>query len=313
MADDYNEYQKRIKNFADLNVALFRATTQGDLRAMEELLDKGAGVDGTCRRDGWSGQESILCAAVKDNRIDAAELLIKRGATVNMIGPDGRTALHVAARHGHDKMVKMLVKNGADRSMGFDSGTVFDLAEKAPVNEYETIHALLEGYGLETLGKTFRDAARRGNVNVLEVISAKEGVDVDSPDHHGDTAVHLVAKSAKDMKDPAATIKKLLELGANVDAVNNYGETPLNALCMERDPSPKAVGALIEGGADILRENLAGLTNYEAAIAANNPAIVPLFEAAYEKRVTAEVGKVYEGAANHMKIKPIRLKKPPAP
>ncbi|MEZ0260695.1 MAG: ankyrin repeat domain-containing protein, partial [Alphaproteobacteria bacterium] len=266
MANDNNEYQNRIKTYGELSVALFIATIQGDIKEMEKLLDKGAGVDGTCQRPGSIQQESILGAAVREDRREAAELLIKRGANVNMIGPDGRTALHIAVRYGHADMTALLIKNGADRNMTFTSETVYDIAARAPQQAAETISALLEGYNRQTLGKIFRDVARRGNVKTLHVIAAKEGFDVEDADHNGNTALLMIAENAKDCINAAAAIEALISLGANVEAENYFRETPLSVMMAKKDPSPEAVRALIKGGADILRETLAGYSNYEAAL-----------------------------------------------
>jgi ankyrin repeat protein len=308
---DNSEYQKRIKTYADLSVALFIASIQGDVKEMEALLDRGAGADGTCMRPGSRQQESILGAAVREDRREAAELLIKRGANVNMIGPDGRTALHIAARYGHADMTALLIKNGADRNMPFNSETVYDLAERAPQQAVETIKALLEGYNRPTLGKTFRDAAKRGNVKTLRVIAAKDGFDVEDADHNGNTALMMVAENAKDCTNPAAAIETLIELGANVEAENYFRETALSAVMAKKEPSPAAVRALIAGGADILRETLAGDSNYEAAVIGGHPEIMPIFEAAYQKRVAATIEQVYNGAPDAVTVKPIRLKPQP--
>jgi len=308
---DNSEYQKRIKNYGDLSVALFIATIQGDVKEMETLLDRGAGADSTCKRPGSSQQESILGAAVREDRREAAELLIKRGANVNMICPDGRTALHIALRYGHPEMAQLLIKNGADKDMGFNGGSVYDLAEKAPQKAEETIGVLLEGHNSQGLAKVFRDAARRGNIKTLGLIAALDGFDVDNADHNGNTALMMVAENAKDCPNPGAAIETLIKLGANVEAENYFRETALSAVMAKKDPSPAAVRALIAGGADILRETLAGYSNYEAAIIGGHPEIMPIFEAAYQRRVAATIEQVYAGSETNVTVKPIRLKPQP--
>jgi ankyrin repeat protein len=42
---------------------------------------------------------------------------VQRGAEVNALGDEGRTALHVAARQGHASVTKQLLQHGADVSM----------------------------------------------------------------------------------------------------------------------------------------------------------------------------------------------------
>ncbi len=41
-------------------------------------------------------------------------LLLDRGADVNVIYPDGSTALHAAARQGYKGIVQLLLEKGAD-------------------------------------------------------------------------------------------------------------------------------------------------------------------------------------------------------
>jgi ankyrin repeat protein len=51
------------------------------------------------------------------NQIDAAKLLLEKGAEVNAVPPGfdySGTALHNAAHHGHRALVEFLVEHGAD-------------------------------------------------------------------------------------------------------------------------------------------------------------------------------------------------------
>jgi ankyrin repeat protein len=58
--------------------------------------------------------ESALVAAVKFNRADIADILLKRGARVDPEEADDRSALQVAAMIGRASLVKLLIANGAD-------------------------------------------------------------------------------------------------------------------------------------------------------------------------------------------------------
>jgi len=74
---------------------------------------------------GWpQDQQSIvnnaLIYACIHNRIEAAKLLLERGAEVNAIPPGfdyAGTALHNAAVHGHRTMVEFLIEHGADANI----------------------------------------------------------------------------------------------------------------------------------------------------------------------------------------------------
>jgi hypothetical protein len=56
-------------------------------------------------------------------RAEAVELLIKRGADVNLAGQDGGTALHGAAFLGHEKVVESLLRAGATVNVANKSGS----------------------------------------------------------------------------------------------------------------------------------------------------------------------------------------------
>ena len=46
-----------------------------------------------------------IMLACEKGYIDLAKLLIDRGARIKTPGPEGRTALHMAAGNGHESMV----------------------------------------------------------------------------------------------------------------------------------------------------------------------------------------------------------------
>lgn len=79
----------------------------------------------------YHGLHPLMYACRADKRLDLpkVKLLIELGATVNAVGPQGRTALHYAARGGNAELCAVLVKAGADRSSIDDQGTTpFDVA-----------------------------------------------------------------------------------------------------------------------------------------------------------------------------------------
>uniref|UniRef100_A0A0N4ZCC4 Palmitoyltransferase n=1 Tax=Parastrongyloides trichosuri TaxID=131310 RepID=A0A0N4ZCC4_PARTI len=87
------------------------AVQYGAFEALKELLDKGHITANSTDSD----ECSLLHWAAINNRLEIAKLLIDYNCNVNAIGGVlCSTPLHWAARHGHTKMVAMLIKNNAD-------------------------------------------------------------------------------------------------------------------------------------------------------------------------------------------------------
>ena len=72
----------------------------------------------------------------KGEHPEKVRTLLKHGANVNMRGPKGATALHVAAKAGFVKVIEVLVENGADVHARRDDGlTALEVAEKSKRTE----------------------------------------------------------------------------------------------------------------------------------------------------------------------------------
>jgi ankyrin repeat protein len=74
---------------------------------------------------------------------DTAGLLLALGASPNSVQRGGWTPLHVAARHGEETIVDMLLLRGADTTRKSDDGkTAADLAE---ANGHAALARILRG------------------------------------------------------------------------------------------------------------------------------------------------------------------------
>ena len=88
-----------------------------------------AGADVNAKNNtGWA----LLHSAAYDGRKEIVELLIAKGADVNVKSADGsggRTPLHFAAYYGHEEIVELLISKGADVNAKRSNGaTPLDLA-----------------------------------------------------------------------------------------------------------------------------------------------------------------------------------------
>ena len=110
-----------------------QAISFDDNAPLSALLDAGLSVE-LPDDSGFT----LLDDAVIANRVDAARLLIARGANVNAVDKNGMTPLMYAASidFGDSAMIALLVKSGAKREARTKEGlTAVELARK-----YEHVH-----------------------------------------------------------------------------------------------------------------------------------------------------------------------------
>jgi ankyrin repeat protein len=175
---------------------------------------------------------SALHSAVLRSDMVLAKALINRGANVNarqragspsrryqtfafdklMIGA---TPFVLATRSAQLDMMRLLASSGADVNLPLDDGTspVMAAAQRirgVRVNERQSLSAI--------------------------ELALQLGSKINTADHHGDTALHIAASRRRD-----SVIQFLVDKGADLNAKNKEGETPLAAV-LKPLPPPKGAG-----------------------------------------------------------------------
>ncbi|MEN8166479.1 MAG: ankyrin repeat domain-containing protein [Pseudomonadota bacterium] len=169
-----------------------------------------------------------LYRAVHIGDIDQIERNLFWDAKVNQPGPDGLTALHVAAKKGDLVVVKMLLKHGAD----------IDASDRDGYSPLQTAllarNSLVAGYLVKQNARLdanaiLREAVRLGQADrdVIDFL-AKQGAELDSPDEQGNTPLHIAI-----LNGHRVNAKYLVEKGADIDLADRSGRTPLE-LAIER-------------------------------------------------------------------------------
>ena len=95
--------------------SLHRAAERGDIRAINEILDRGADI----QRQAYSArvEGSPLHYASAYCQIGAVKILLERGADINAFGYDSSTALYYAVRGGCRNVAMLLIARGANTDM----------------------------------------------------------------------------------------------------------------------------------------------------------------------------------------------------
>lgn len=184
---------------------IYMAARKGDLLLLEELL-KDSDINTVN-----SSKETLLHVAAENGHLSIAELLIQKGARLDLQNDAGHTALHRAASRGHTELMKTLVKAGAPIH-------TLDLKGKTP------IHLAAENRHLKSVKLLVEEEARQ------------------SESHRQNMFLHMAA-----MEDDWRLAELLLQSGATVDALNSHNKAAL--FYAVKESNEKTMTVLLNAGA----------------------------------------------------------------
>jgi len=291
--NDLAGIQAELKKGADVNAKdrrgatpLMHAAAFGTLDAMKLLIDAGASVNA---RNAFDATALIWAAG------DAAKvkLLLDSGADVKAVTKQRRTALIAASVHDPaGESVRLLLAKGADprggdgsaavmASNGHDTAAMIALLEKgADPNATGT-----DGFGFTPL----MSAVSMNNPAAVKLILAK-GAKADQA-----TSGSLMVKKGKIALDKltplmlaapyasAEMVKALLDAGAQVDARDIRGMTPLMLAVASETQDVEVMKLLLAKGADVNAKSDVGETPLDWARKFNNAAMIRALEGAGAK------------------------------
>lgn len=166
-------------------------------------------------------------------RGDADEIRrLAGGGGLNARDGNGRTPLHVAAFQGHGAAARALLAAGADP--GLVDGQRYDAVTIAAVrDDVATLAALLAGGASATLitsryeGTALIAAAHLGHDGVVRALIAA-GAPLDHVNNLGWTALMEAVVLGDGGPRHTATVRLLLEAGADARIADRQGRTPLD-------------------------------------------------------------------------------------
>jgi ankyrin repeat protein len=218
--------------------------------------------------------EFPLLAALSQGHIEVAELLLKRGANVNVRGAEGRTMLLIALsrlqnNYNIPSIVKFLLTHGADVNAQDDSLTT-SLHLAAQRVQLGAVQILLEhgadanaksNYGSTPLCMLLYNSQYKDKDNLvnLALLLLKHGAEVNRGVIGRETPLHLATRWG-----PGNLVETLLEYGADANAENINGEAPLHILLESRingqGDVPNLTLLLLKHGAEVDRRDHANMT-----------------------------------------------------
>ncbi len=192
---------------------------------------------------------------------------IDMGADINALSFEGDMAIHVAAAHGHSNILEILLDHGAiiDRQDKSGQG-ISPLLHAIRSRSYDSIQLLVERgadidcnsvwgtpliCAIDSLDSRVRgkDIERDSNCKDFICLLLDNGVDpnTETASSEGCTALHFAVRLSR--QDVGIRFSRLLiKRGADLEAKNLYGETPL--LLAVREALVNTVNFLLELGAD---------------------------------------------------------------
>ena len=289
---------------ADLTLALYEAAEQASAAVVEALLEAGAPVDG-------GDDLSPLSNAVRGGRRETVQLLLERGADINLRA-DESTPLEEAIRTGSVPMLQLLLARGTAMP------SALHLAYKS--GSADVLGAVLaasfrldfpDTYGNDIIQNAIKDrsplleqileAARgRTTSNPMYALLAAETGNREAGRllaEHGflrgadgrELPVLVLAMRTDCARDVQDMLRFLLDLGLDPNGPTG-SRPPLFAAAARRIPS--AVPVLAAEGAD-LRINYEGRTAMDVAITKRAPRVVQaLLDAGYPPNMPNAAGGV---------------------
>lgn len=254
----------------------------------------------------WRGQQAQqkeLLRAARDGDLPACERLLAGGVPVDGRAYDGRqssvsgrsTALMLAAEHGHDLMVCLLLAHGARAGLKDERGrTALERAAAGPADHpvsdsgarNRAAFLLLQANpDPEAAAAALCEAAYHGREDIVDLLLAR-GTPLT-------TSLLLAAK-----RGHCRIIERLLEAGAELDATDGAGQTALmlavqsfvprgvsNAFMqmvngVRRSGARRTVQLLVRAGADLDAVDRQGRTALTLALAHGNAEVSDLLRSA---------------------------------
>ena len=236
------------------------AIREGRIGAANRLIAAGADANGSARvekptRGGLRDGATPLLLAVENGHFELAGALLDAGADPNDARP-GATALHALSW-----VRKPLRGDGDPPPTGSGDWTSLDLVRSLIDHGADVNRRLAKnppGHpGLNKQGATpFLLACETGDVPLMRLL-LKRNADPEIPNVDGTTALLAAAGvgALGSGDEPAATeeealdaVRLLLDLGADIDAVDERGETAMHGAAYKNRPA--MVALLAERGAD---------------------------------------------------------------
>jgi ankyrin repeat protein len=251
----------------------------GSAGELKKLLDGGMNANSKTKEG-----TSALMLAARD--LEKVRLLVEHGADVNARAASGLTALMVASRYrGNAATVKYLLKKGARPNS--EKGTEVR-------NDASALFLAVMANDVD-IARVLADAGARIDAR-MKIIGTFKATPLNYSSTSADSAMveYLLSKGADPnevdddrisvlswatISNRLGAVQAFLLRGANMNAVDRFGMTPLLYAASINHGDTAVMQKLIEAGADTSAKNKEGLTAFDLAKSYHHDAMVKLLGA----------------------------------
>lgn len=217
----------------DPNIQLIHAAIKGDISEVNKLLPN---INSQFRT---SHNRTAIHAAVMGKNLQILKKLLQKNIDPNVKDIDGITALEIAIQKNSIEAVKLLLKYGANLNISREITKKYDNGSQEKLTMIPLLSALEQNNNPELVGILIANGAKVNVSNQFKV-----------------TPLHLATSHGNTI-----IIDRLLNKGADINALDTLGNTPLfRATTNRRANSFETSKLLINQGAKVNIANRAGQT-----------------------------------------------------
>ncbi|WCJ18340.1 Potassium channel AKT2/3 [Euphorbia peplus] len=190
-----------------------------------KIEGRGEDLDEEEGRDDPNMGFNLLSVASTGNAVFLEELL-KAKLDPDIGDSKGRTPLHIAASKGHEDCVSALLRHGCNIHLKDVNGNtaLWEALSSKQQSIFRLLYHFVSISDSHAAGNLLCTAAKRNDLSMMNEL-LKHGLDVDSKDRQGNTAMQIaMEQNYVDMVD------LLVKNGADVTALNSSGTFPSAAL-----------------------------------------------------------------------------------
>jgi ankyrin repeat protein len=258
--------QHSVLNFFISNPASEDAL-KGQITCLKLLVKYGAKLNASIG-DKNTDETPPLTVATWNNKVEIIKILLELGADIHAKDKIGATALFHACIHGHTEALQLLLQNGAQANDSSRPMGMTPLLAAIESRDEETALLILKHSSVDTINYRSPYIGGHAHGNSTALVSTIDSnmmalfkqlldrkIDLNKSGNDRDQTP-LTAATTQGKKEIAVL---LISKGANIDGVNENGETPL-IYTARYGSRPEMLALLLKHGAKVNAVNVEGLS-----------------------------------------------------